>query len=278
MTWLDVFTSRPLTGNGLAVVHGADDLDAEQMLAFARETNLSETTFVQTASVAGADYRNRIFDGLTELRFAGHPSLGTAAAVAHRAGVDQATYVQETLAGQHSIDVEFSGPVARTSMLQPEAALGETLDPGPALAALGLGVAAAHPDLPVMTGSTGIAHLLVPLRDDSSLGAIRPDAAAHRTLTDATGAFVVYAFVADGDRVRARGFFRSHRGMTEDPATGSAAGPLAAYLSRFAGTDAVVIEQGDEMGRPSRIEAEVVHGGIRVGGDTVVVLDGELHL
>ena len=96
LTWLDVFTARPLAGNQLAVVHDADVLDEATMLAFARETRLSETTFVQTATSAGADYRNRIFDPRGELPFAGHPSLGTAVAVAHRRGEREARYMQQT--------------------------------------------------------------------------------------------------------------------------------------------------------------------------------------
>jgi len=86
VTWLDVFTSTPLTGNQLAVVHDADRLDDATMLAFARETRLSETTYVQAASAAGADYRNRIWTMAGELPFAGHPSLGTAVAVARARG------------------------------------------------------------------------------------------------------------------------------------------------------------------------------------------------
>ena len=82
LTWLDVFTARPLTGNGLAVVHDADGVDDATMLAFARETRLSETTFVQSPTVDGCDYRNRIWMMRGELPFAGHPSLGTAVAVA----------------------------------------------------------------------------------------------------------------------------------------------------------------------------------------------------
>ena len=95
-----MFTATPLAGNGLAVVHDADALDDVTMLAFARETRLSETTFVQRAQVAGADYRNRIWYMPGELPFAGHPSLGTAVAVAHRAGELRARYVQQTPAGQ----------------------------------------------------------------------------------------------------------------------------------------------------------------------------------
>ena len=80
VTWLDVFTDIPLAGNGLAVVHRADGVDDATMLAFARETRYSETTFVQTATEAGADYRNRIWTMPGEISFAGHPSLGTAVA------------------------------------------------------------------------------------------------------------------------------------------------------------------------------------------------------
>ena len=99
LTWLDVFTSRPLAGNGLAVVHDADDVSDETMLAFARETRLSETTFVQTATDAGADYRNRFWMTQGELPFAGHPSLGTAVALARAGGERAASYVQQTGAG-----------------------------------------------------------------------------------------------------------------------------------------------------------------------------------
>ena len=81
ISWLDVFAERPLAGNGLAVVDSADDVSEETMLALAKETRLSETTFVQSARAEGADYRNRIWDPHEELPFAGHPSLGTAVAV-----------------------------------------------------------------------------------------------------------------------------------------------------------------------------------------------------
>ena len=99
LTWLDVFTDRPLTGNGLAVVHDADGVGDGAMLAFARETRLSETSFVQSATEAGADYRNRIWMMQGELPFAGHPSLGTAVAVARARGDHSVTYTQQTGAG-----------------------------------------------------------------------------------------------------------------------------------------------------------------------------------
>ena len=99
VAFLDVFAERPLAGNGLAVVDDADGFSDETMLAFARETRLSETTFVQSADADGADYRNRIWTPGEELPFAGHPSLGTAVAVARWRGDEEAALVQQTKAG-----------------------------------------------------------------------------------------------------------------------------------------------------------------------------------
>src|SRR3990170_2358886 len=93
--FLDVFAERPLAGNGLAVVADADEVSDEVMFAFARETRLSETTFVQSPTVGGADYRNRIWTPGEEMPFAGHPSLGTAVAVARWSELDEASYVQQ---------------------------------------------------------------------------------------------------------------------------------------------------------------------------------------
>ena len=109
IAFLDVFAERPLAGNGLAVVHDADGLPDETMLAFARETRLSETTYVQSPGTDGADYRNRIFTVRSEIPFAVHPSLGTAVAVALARGEKEATYVQETKAGLQPIDVRIDG-------------------------------------------------------------------------------------------------------------------------------------------------------------------------
>ncbi len=119
------------------------------MLRFARETRLSETTFVQAARVPRADYRNRIFTIVREIPFAGHPSLGTAVAVARRRGERKARYVQETGVGLQPIDVELDGERATASMLQNPAEFGDELDAG-VLAGL-----SAHPDLPLQLVSPG---------------------------------------------------------------------------------------------------------------------------
>jgi trans-2,3-dihydro-3-hydroxyanthranilate isomerase len=279
VTWLDVFTARPLTGNGLAVVHDADGLGDDTMLGFARETRLSETTFVQTATEAGADYRTRIWMTTAELDFAGHPSLGTAVAVARARGEREARYVQQTRAGLQPIEVELGDAVARASMLQEPAELGAEVEPGRALEPLGLAAGDAHPELPAQVVSTGLAHLMIPVRDAAALDRVAPEMGALRELFGAVGGTCAYLAFCEPEReaARARSFFLEATAVAEDPATGSAAGPLMAYLHARAGAARLTIEQGVEMGRPSRLECEAGER-VRVGGEAVVVLDGTLAL
>jgi trans-2,3-dihydro-3-hydroxyanthranilate isomerase len=271
-----------LAGNGLAVVHDADGLDDGTMLRVARETAQSETTFVQAATVDGADYRNRIFTMDEEIRFAGHPSLGTAVAVARAQGVSEARFLQQTGAGVQPVEVELRGDVARASMLQEPAEFGAVADTAPVLGALGLGPADAHPELPVQAVSTGIFHLMVPVRDRVALERARPNVQRLEAISAQTDTMVVYLFVADeaggDDDVRARGFVAERHQVLEDPATGSAAGPLCAYLNRHTGRAETIVAQGAEMGRPSRLEAAMVGDRVRVAGDCVVVLDGQLRV
>jgi trans-2,3-dihydro-3-hydroxyanthranilate isomerase len=283
-TLLDVFTATPLEGNALAVVHDADELDEPTMLALARETRLSETTFVQRAHVAGADYRNRIWTVERELPFAGHPSLGTAVAVAraeHGASSEprSARYVQQTGAGLQPIDVRLhDAHTAHASMLQEPAVYGQELPRWEIVKAIGLTPEHADRALPPQLVGSGLTQLIVPLRDFDALARARPDWAAVRALLSAHGATVLYAAVCDptNERARARSFVSAAVG--EDPATGSAAGPLCAYLAKRAGTTALTIEQGIEMGRPSRLETAMEGERPRVGGDVVVVVDGALNL
>lgn len=279
VTWLDVFTSRVLTGNGLAVVHDADDIPDADMLGFARETNLSETTFVQTSEDPAADYRNRIWMTVGELDFAGHPSLGTAVAVAIARGEDQASYVQETRAGLQPIDVELGDGIARASMLQEPASFGPEVDPERALAALGLAAADADPGLPPQAVGTGISHLMVPVARAAALDRVAPRREALRELLEPIGCVCAYVVrcLPDRERVHARSFFVDRSGVTEDPATGSAAGPLMAYLHQRTGLTALAVDQGVAMGRPSRLLCEAGER-VRVAGDAVVVLEGTLAL
>lgn len=283
LTWLDVFTDRALTGNALAVVHDAAGVDDATMRAFARETRLSETTFVQPPARAGADYRNRIWTLTGELPFAGHPSLGTAVAEARARGLADARFVQQTEAGLQPVEVqvEASGRLAHASMLQEPAFFGAEIDAARALGAAGLRELEADPDAGTpQVASTGVAHVVAFVRGDA-LARLRPDPEALRELLHATGSVVLYlaAVAPDGTTARARSLFLDDHGMVaEDPATGSAAGPLLALLHARAGVTALLVRQGEEMGRPSVLRTEVADDRVRVGGDCVVVAEGEVHL
>jgi trans-2,3-dihydro-3-hydroxyanthranilate isomerase len=261
-------------------VHDADGLDDRTMHAFARETRLSETTFVQSPTAAGADYRNRIWTVGQELPFAGHPSLGTAVAVAHaHAETGDVRYVQQTGAGLQPIEVALDGHHATASMLQEPAWFGAEVDAAEALRAVGLPAAAADPDLPPQVVSTGLAHLMLPVRSIEDLSHVVPDFASIRAVVEPRGAFGVYAAYCDPEAGTARArMFTLDPGIGEDPGTGSAAGPLCAYLNQRAGWPSVEITQGVEMGRPSLLRAEIADDRIRVSGDVVIVIDGTLTL
>ncbi len=278
LLWLDVFTDRPLTGNGLAVVGDADGVSDATMAAFARETNLSETTFVQSAAVPGADYRNRIWMPAGEIDFAGHPSLGTAVAVARWRGEDEAAYVQETRAGIQPIEVRRTPRGAHASMLQNPATFGAEADPGPVLAVAGLDAADADPALPCQVVSTGLAHLIAPVRDRAVLARIRPDGPALARLLAEHGATTLYLVARDGEAPHARSLFVVGDAWREDPATGSAAGPLMAYLHARTGLERARVAQGVEMRRPSRMDVAIEGDRVRVGGDVVVLFESRVDL
>jgi trans-2,3-dihydro-3-hydroxyanthranilate isomerase len=279
LTWLDVFTDRPLTGNGLAVVHDADGVSDDAMLAFARETRLSETTFVQSATESAAAYRNRIWMTQGELPFAGHPSLGTAVAVARARGERSATYTQQTGVGLQPIEVEAGVRVARASMLQEPASFGAEVESETALRALGLVARDAAPELPPQIVGTGLAQLVVPVREAAALDRVAPDAAALRAVLEGPGCVCAYAAFLDPDResASARSFFVEGSAVVEDPATGSAAGPLMAYANARTGAARLTIAQGVAMGRPSRLLCEAGER-VRVAGDAVLVFQATVDL
>ena len=279
-TLLDVFTSTRLQGNPLAVVHDADGLSETVMHAFARETRLSETSFVQTATVAGADYRNRIWMMSGEVPFAGHPSLGVAAAVARARGEASVSYVQQTQAGLQPIDVELAGGAIHASMLQEPVTFGPELDPSDVLGAVGLSYDDAHPELPCQAVSTGAFHVLAPVRDVALLSGLWPDYdRISSLLAPYAGGLCLYVTAIDTETATARArSFATRAEMGEDPATGSAAGPLCAYLAQRTGLQGVTVSQGVEMGRASRLVTQVEGDRVRVGGDAVVVADGTVFL
>jgi trans-2,3-dihydro-3-hydroxyanthranilate isomerase len=276
LTWLDVFCDRPLAGNQLCVIHDADGLNDEQMLAIARETNLSETTFIHPATQAGADYRNRIFSPPGEMPFAGHPSLGTAVAHAYRLGVTDATYVQQTHPGLQPVQVVLDGRHGRASMIQAPTEFADLPDPDAVARALGIARGDLRDDLAPQVVSTGARHLMVPVSDAGVLDQLDFDASGLPSLLREVDAICAYvaALATDGATAEARSFYEDRGRLIEDPATGSAAGPLVALADRAHISRDLTICQGVAMGRPSRLHARIEGGRAVVAGDVVVVATG----
>jgi trans-2,3-dihydro-3-hydroxyanthranilate isomerase len=253
-------------------------VDDDTMDAFARETRLSETTFVQAATQDGADYRNRIWTVAGEVPFAGHPSLGTAVAIAEARGESEASYVQQTGAGLQPIEVRRSRDEWSASMLQGPATFGAEVDPHHVMAALGLVSADAYRNHPPQVVSTGLPTLVGLVTREAAIASAAPDYALVDTLLTSCAAVNLYVVWYDGaGKARARMFTRLVEGG-EDPATGSAAGPLCAYLHRHGLAAQVEISQGVEMRRPSTLLAEMEGDRVRVSGGVVVVIEGSVKL
>jgi trans-2,3-dihydro-3-hydroxyanthranilate isomerase len=284
---LDVFTSRQFAGNPLAVITDGDGISTERMQAIAREMNLSETVFVQRPSQDRALARLRIFTTTQELPLAGHPVIGTwfllatLGVVPHNEGTVRVT--QEVGAGLLPVDVEFAnGRPARVTMVQKPARFFPARVPAKALmGALGLRAADLHAKLPLEYVSTGIFNLMVPLRNREALKRIRLDVHKLADLISEHGT-LAYCFAA-GKRgeIFSRGMIPW--ALYEDPATGSAAGSLAAYLvqqGKLGLGENLDIHQGIEMGRPSEISVQVERAGTklvpRVSGTAVLVLEGHI--
>jgi trans-2,3-dihydro-3-hydroxyanthranilate isomerase len=285
---VDVFAARPLEGNLLLVIHGADAIEEPLMQRLATRFRLSETSFVQSATDRSADYRHRIFTIAQEIPFAGHPSLGTPAAVVRRRGEDRPggdhatdTVVQQTGEGLQRLDVELYGDRAFVALEQSPASFGAQVPTGPHMAAIGLTPNDARSGLPAQFVSTGLPTLIVPLRDTSSLGRISVDwsAAAAVIGNQADVSFLNLYLVAERapDAWSARCFGQDIAG-SEDPATGSAAGPLGSYLQATIGGDRFEIDQGVEMGEPSHLSVRVRDGRPTVAGDVQFLGSGTIDL
>jgi trans-2,3-dihydro-3-hydroxyanthranilate isomerase len=268
---LDVFTDRMFAGNQLCVVaEPPPELTADTMQALAAEIAFSETTFV--TAYGGDGYDVRIFTPVSELPFAGHPTLGTAFVVVDE-GRAPAALTQRCLAGEIPVTIDLATGSGWMRQLPPR------LDPPIAdreavAAAAGLVAGDLVAELPVIRASTGLPHLLVPVRDEVTLRRAARDDRGCTELCAAIEAESLYLFAVRGPGdVMARMFDRSSR-IGEDPATASAAGPLGAYLAEhaLAGLPGMAtIAQGELTGRPSTIEVDVVpHGpswAVSVGGE-----------
>ncbi len=281
---LDVFTDEKFRGNPLAVVLGADELSPETMQAIAREFNLSETTFVMKPTALEAERRVRIFTPAFEMPLAGHPVIGTwhllaaEKLVATRDGWN--TFLQEVGAGILPVEILIQeGRVSQVRMTQAAPEFFEIVSDDRILHALGLTFADVNDALPAQFVSTGVKQLMLPLRSRDGLARIRPIGAELARLLADRDSHLVYAFAEDSGLFYARSFFCAGPVSFEDPATGSAAGGLGAYLWKhreFAMP--FQIRQGLEMGRGSTINVEVSGGGrvVKAGGTAVIVARGDL--
>ena len=284
---LEVFAETPGTGNLLPVVLDADELTDKSMARVARRMKQSETSFVQAATDPAASYRHRIWTVAEELPFAGHPSVGTAVAVAIARNVETSELIQQTVSGLHSLSVRLA-PDRRSghaALRQPPLEIGSVVDAIPLMRAYGLVAADAHTELPAQLVSTGLSSLVVPLRAVEALGRVRMDPAAVEAAVAGLASAGVDAhkplncyFVAPVDETtwRARCLALDFAGF-EDPATGSAAGPFGAWLAHLGGPSRITVLQGVEMGDPSRIEVDATDG-IVIRGRVLVRAVGTIEL
>jgi trans-2,3-dihydro-3-hydroxyanthranilate isomerase len=271
----DVFTARALEGNPLAVFTDARGLDDETMQRLAFEIGFSETTFVLPAEQGGT-VRIRIFTPKTELPFAGHPCLGTAWVLA--APLQRGVVELETGSGlvPVELDRDDSGAVVFGRMEQPLPTMAPHPDAEPVLRALGV----TSSELPVETYDNGMRFTLVTLGGEDEVAGLRPDFPALAEL-----GIAVSCLAGSGVAWKTR-MFAPAFGVLEDPATGSAAGPLAVHACRHGRVEWgewIEISQGVEIDRPSTLFARADrHDGelsrVAVGGHAVVVARGEFRL
>jgi trans-2,3-dihydro-3-hydroxyanthranilate isomerase len=271
----DVFTSTPLEGNQLAVFTDGRRLSPKRMQKTARELNLSETVFVLPAEVDG-HVRIRIFTPTNELPFAGHPVLGSAFVLGELLG--ERVVRLETGAGIVPVELERDGGrivFGRMKQPIPKSQLYDRAND--LLRVLGI----ERSGLPIEAYRNGPLHVYVELPSEDAVAALRPDLGALRELTDVCA----NCFAGSGRRWKTRMFAPAH-GVPEDPATGSAAGPLAVHLARHGRIhfgEEIEIRQGAEIGRPSILYARADGSlerveSVVVGGSAVVVARGEYRL
>ena len=290
----DVFTREPLTGNQLAVFLEGRTFAPERMQALAREMNFSESTFILPAERPDTDIRMRIFTPTVELPIAGHPTIGSTFALAH-AGViapGTARFVFGLGVGPVPVTLEWDDARLRFAwMTQPNPTFGPVVtDVQHVAAALGVPRSDLATDMPIQEVSCGLSFLFVPFATRPGVDRAVSETTALRRLGAQTGLDLsVYLFTLEPGEPEATVYsrmFAPQFGITEDPATGGACGPLGSYLVhhgfvRGDATERIVNMQGVVMGRPSRIHIAI--GGtperitdVRVGGEAVLVARGEL--
>jgi len=285
--WLDVFATTALEGNQLAVFPDARGLTDDEMQAIARETHLSETTFVFPSdpnSDREHGFRTRIFAVLGEMPFAGHPTLGTANVLSEREGLSDVALLLRV----GRIPVHFSERGGRKfgEMVQAEPEFGQTHDSKAVARALGVSPDDFDPSAPIQTVSTGVPFAMVPFRSIDVVSRLQPAWPSMEEYLRGTDAKYFYLLSRETVDRSATMHARMIFAGGDDPATGSAAGPAVAWMTKHALSkpeQSVLIEQGTEVHRTSRIycRASLRDGrptNVRVGGHSVPVIEGELRL
>ena len=286
---VDVFTEKALAGNQLAVVLDGKDLTAKLMQRIARELNFSETTFILPPDDPAHAAKVRIFAPTVEMPFAGHPTIGTAWVLADEGLVPggKLEFILEEKVGPVPVRGEKKNGGVVFWMTHPKLTYGEVLPHSRVAAAIGLKEADVVESVPAQVASTGNPHLYVALRDAHAVDAAVSDHARLQTVLGADSAFGIFLFAVDGEnRLYSRMFSLD---IPEDPATGSASGPLGAFAVRYGLVERapkveIVSEQGTKMGRQSFVHIEIgyddddadIPSRIEVGGSVMPVLKGEL--
>lgn len=302
---LDVFTDQAFCGNPLAVFPNAEGISDEKMMQIAREMNLSETVFVLESEQEKALRRLRIFTPMREIPFAGHPIVGTWAALTGEGlvqppegGTGWQRIFHEVGIGVLPVEIEFTdGRPVQVVMTQGKFEILAEIDDGQEQAELARALGLAREDLdeslPIQVITTGLSCLAVPIRSLADLRDCRTNATLLAEIYTRHGATGCHAFTREtmevgASRAHAR-FFAPADNIPEDPATGSACGALGAYLVHHGGLNMepedgrfkFVIEQGDFIHRPSRINLDVKGSAgkveeVKVGGLAVLVARGEV--
>jgi trans-2,3-dihydro-3-hydroxyanthranilate isomerase len=294
----DVFTDRPLLGNQLAVFPDARGLTTEQMQAIAREINFSESTFILPAERPDTDIRMRIFTPGVEMPMAGHPTVGSTFALAHLGVIPARTrrFVFGLNVGPTPVDIEWDGERVRFAwMTQAIPTFSRVVrDREAVAAAIGLRATDLVENLPIQEISCGVPYLVVPLRDCDAVDRATGDSVAMLELPDLSRshpAILLFALDVLPTEVRLKPdttysrMFAAGLGVLEDPATGSAAGPLGCYLVEHGLVSPdearqMTNAQGVKMGRASRIHMSITGTpgaitDVKVGGQAVLVARGE---
>ena len=288
---VDVFATEPLTGNPLAVVIGGERLTLDLMQRLSREFNQSETTFVLPPTRKSADRRLRSFTPTgAEVFGAGHNALGAWWRLAESGelalGRDGARFAQEI--GERVLPVHIlakDGRPVSVAMTQAAPVAGRVVaDLGRLARSLGLTDDDLNTRLPAQVVSTGAAHLMVPVRNRDAVDRIRANSEELFAALQSAGGQGCYAFSLDPRHEKAdiyARFFNPTVGISEDPATGSAAGPLACHLAAqgvIPEDGSILIEQGTAMGRTSLIRASLTRDAVEVSGSGVTVAEGFLRI